>query len=183
MFVKKTELAKILDISQTQLHNLLNKDGMPGRVGSGPQTKYDITQAVPWYVRHMQAQAIKNVPTSGPLAFNKEAEDAELTYWKKEKEKVRTLKEQGQLVPVDDAVREMNHRLTQVRNVLDTIPATWSPYIIGLNTLEETNRVLNEQLDQMFTTLSSLPDSADEEDELEGVVVDVVEEDDDDDED
>jgi phage terminase Nu1 subunit (DNA packaging protein) len=184
MLVRKADIAKILNISPSAVHNLIQKEGMPGRVGSGPTTKYDLTEVVPWYVARMQIMATKNLPASTSAGhFDKDAEDAELTYWKKEKEKTRTLKEQGQLVPVEDAVREMNHRLTQIRNVLDTIPATWAPYVIGLNTLEETSRVLNEQLDNMYTTLSGLPDSADEEDELEGVAVETAVSDDEDDND
>ena len=180
MEVTKKELHILFGISPKTLDNYIAQ-GMPGRRGAGRSIKYDVKDALEWFVNEQCRQAVKGVKPLTAGTFDREASEAELSYWKAEKEKFRALKEQSTLVLVDDAQREINTRLTQVRNALDAIPFSWSPFLVALTDIEEVQKRLSEQLDSLYNTLSSLPDSEEEAEAYEDAPSEVVVTEDDDD--
>lgn len=172
MEVTKKELHILFGISPKTLDNYIAQ-GMTGRRGAGRSIKYDVKDALEWFVNEQCRQAVKGVKPLSAGTFDREASESELAYWKAEKEKYRTLKEQGTLVLVDDAQREINTRLTQVRNALDAIPFSWSPFLVALTDIEEVQKRLSEQLDGLYNTLSSLPDTEEEADSYEDAGIEV----------
>lgn len=180
MELRKSELAALFSVSVPTLNNYIAQ-GMPGRRGAGRSIKYDVKDALEWFVNEQCRQAVKGVKPLTAGTFDREASEAELSYWKAEKEKFRALKEQSTLVLVDDAQREINTRLTQVRNALDAIPFSWSPFLVALTDIEEVQKRLSEQLDGLYNTLSSLPDTEEEAEAYEDGPSEVVVTEDDDD--
>lgn len=159
MEVPKKELAELFGISVQSL-NIHIANGMPGRRGAGPRTKYDVAEALAWFVSFSINQAMKSRSSDGsPTQYDRESLEAEKVFWQVESAKHKSLLESGELVTVTDADKELNHRLTQVRESLDAIPGSWSPFLVGLTSQEQAQRTLTEQLDSLYQTLSSLPDS------------------------
>ena len=169
MLLSKKELLTVLGINSATFTGYIN-DGMGGRVGSGAATKYDVKSVFDFHVVRMVETALKQKSSARDQSDlgdipDKETSDAIIAHWKAKREEARTLKEIGDLIPIETANREIQHRLTQVRNSLDAIPGGWAPFVVGLTSLEHAQRTLSDQLQSMYTTLSSLPDVDDDEDE------------------
>lgn len=178
MNLKRKELAELLGVSAHTITSFAAK-GMPTNGKEGVSVLYPSAEAVQWYIDYRLEQSVSQRPTNPDIPDREDSESI-LAYWKAEKEKNRALKEQGTLVLVEDATKEINTRLTQVRNALDAIPFSWSPFLVGLTELEEVQKQLSEQLDNLYNTLSSLPDSEEEAEAYEdgGVEVPVINDDD-----
>ena len=52
----------------------------------------------------------------------------------------------------------MSARLGQIRNVLISVDSTWAPYVVGIKTVEDAQKMLAKQLDKLFEQLSTLQD-------------------------
>ena len=89
---------------------------------------------------------------------NQKASEESLQYWKMVRVKNAALRELGVTMRLEDAERMMSRRLEQIRNVLTTVDSVWAPYMVGLKTVEDSQRQLAKQLDILFEQLSSLQD-------------------------
>jgi hypothetical protein len=176
MVVSKTELAGLLGVSGSTLNTYIKK-GMLGKVGSGPATKYDLQEALQFHIAEQVKLAIADARKAAPDLQgipDIETSEAILAHWRAEREKNRTLRDANELVTIAESEKEIAFRLTQVRNALDTIPATWAPFIIAMSTVEQAQKQLNEQLQLLYQSLSNLPD-----DDIDEVLNDDISNDDD----
>lgn len=161
MEVKRTELSDMLSVQPRTISDFISK-GMPTNGKNGPSARYPLKECIQWYINYklLETSKSKVVDLDGVAPI--EVSEAIEKHWKAQREKNRTLKEDGVLVTVDDAKKELNHHITQIRNALDTIPFSWAPFIVMLSDVDEAQKRLNEQLDTLYNSLSSLPDSDDE---------------------
>ena len=108
-------------------------------------------------MEHLLKKAQSSTPT--------ERSEESLQYWKMVRAKNAALKEMGITMQVDKAEKLMSARLGQIRNVLISVDSTWAPYVVGIKTVEDAQKMLAKQLDKLFEQLSTLQDF-DEEVEL-----------------
>jgi flagellin-like hook-associated protein FlgL len=158
MIVTRQELATILGIPSAKVGTLVQNNVF----ASVTRGKYDLTDCIQKFVEYSVEQLLKKYTSD--KAESARAEE-NLQYWKMVRQKTAALKELGVTMRLEDAERLMSVRLEQIRNVLNTIDSVWSPYMVGLKTVEESQKMLSKQLDNLFEQLSTLQDF-DIEDEL-----------------
>lgn len=154
MIVTRNELAEALGLSPAKVSAFQNQ-GIFLTVARG---KYDLTECVQKFIEVSVEHLMKK---SAPTLTGKEEET--LQYWKMIRQKNAALKELGITMKTEDAEKLMSARLSQIRNVLTTIDSVWAPYMIGLKTVEDSQKMLSRQLDNLFDQLSSLQDFEEEE--------------------
>lgn len=154
MIVTRNELAEALGVTPAKISAFQNQ-GVFTTVARG---KYDLTECVQKFIEVSVEHLMKK---SAPTLTGKEEET--LQYWKMIRQKNAALKELGITMKTEDAEKLMSARLSQIRNVLTTIDSVWAPYMIGLKTVEDSQKMLSRQLDNLFDQLSSLQDFEEEE--------------------
>jgi hypothetical protein len=159
MIVTRQELATILGIPSAKVGTLVQNNVF----ASVTRGKYDLTDCIQKFVEYSVEQLLKKYTSD--KAESARAEE-NLQYWKTTRQKLAALKELGRLLYVEDAERIMTSRLTQIRNVLITIDSTWAPYMVGIKTMEESQKMLSKQLDILFEQLSELNEFDFEEEEV-----------------
>jgi hypothetical protein len=156
MMISRRELADLLQITPTKVTNLVDANVLPKSINS----KYDLRECIARYIEYA-AEALLKIKAPK----NAQAQEETLNYWKMVRQKNAALKEMGVTMRVEEAEQLMSIRLEQIRNVLNTIDSVWAPYLVGLKTNEDAQRMLTKQLDVLFEQLSSLQDFALEEEE------------------
>lgn len=154
MIVTRNELAEALGVTPAKISAFQNQ-GIFTTVARG---KYDLAECVQKFIEISVEHLMKK---SAPTLTGKEEET--LQYWKMIRQKNAALKELGITMKTEDAEKLMSARLSQIRNVLTTIDSVWAPYMIGLKTVEDSQKMLSRQLDNLFDQLSSLQDFEEEE--------------------
>ena len=149
MIVNRKELAEALGISPTKV-NGFQQQGIFPTVSRG---KYDLSECVQKFIELSVEHLLKK---NKPVITGREEES--LLYWKMVRAKNAALKEMGITMQVDKAEKLMSARLGQIRNVLVSIDSTWAPYIVGIKTTEDAQKMLAKQVDKLFVQLSSLQD-------------------------
>ena len=152
--VTRNELAEVLGITPAKISALQNQ-GIFATVSRG---KYDLTECVQKFIEISVEHLMKK---SAPVLTGKDEET--LQYWKMVRAKNAALKEMGVTMRIEQAEKLMSTRLGQIRNVLLALDSTWSPYIVGLKTQEQSQQMLSKLLDTLFEQLSSLQDFEDDE--------------------
>lgn len=158
MELKRQEIAALLGVSSRTISDFVKK-GMP-QTGVASGTRYPATECVAWYVQYQIDIALQGTTSAALLGDVPpvEVSEAILKHWQAERERLRTLAVSEKLVSVEDSERQMNFRLTQIRNALDAIPFSWSPFLVGITDTDELQQQLGHQLDRFYSGLSSLPD-------------------------
>jgi hypothetical protein len=160
LFVSRSELAEYLGVTPTKVTQLAQVGG----VKSAGHSKYDLTASIQSYIDYCVEGLVRaKINEVGSTGGNNEED---LQYWKMTRQKTAALKEMGITLQLENAERLMSSRLSQIRNVLISIDATWAPYMVGIKTVEDAQKMLGKQVDQMFEQLSSLQDFDDEETEV-----------------
>lgn len=151
MIVSRTELADILGIPPAKISTLVSNNILM----STARGKYDLKECVAKYIEYSVEQVIKD-----KMKHQQSNEDAteSLNYWKMVRQKTAALKELGVTMRLEDAEQLMSIRLEQIRNVLNTVDSVWAPYMVGIKTVEESQKMLSKQLDNLFEQLSTLKD-------------------------
>lgn len=157
MIVSRLELAEILDISPAKVSTLQN-NGVFTPVSRG---NYDLKECIHKFIEVSVEHLIKK---KLPKITGTPQEN--LQFWKMVRQKNAALRELGVTMRAEDAEKMMSNRLEQIRNVLTTIDSVWAPYMVGLKTVEDSQRMLAKQLDILFDQLSSLQDFEIEPDEV-----------------
>lgn len=163
----KDELAALLGVSKATI-GVYCDSGMPGRTGRSSATRYNVGLAIAFHVEHRVRQALADQLKNPPdLDGIPELETSErlIAHYKAERERMRVAKESGDLIAVDVSRREIEHKLSQIRGALDSLPGSFAPFVVGLTSLEQAQRVLSRELQTLYGTLSNLPDF--ENDEIE----------------
>lgn len=150
MIVTRTELADVLGITPAKISTLVSNSVFT----STARGKYDLRECVQKYIEYSVEHVIKDISKQRPQEDATES----LNYWKMIRAKTAALKELGITMRLEDAERLMSVRLEQIRNVLNSIDSVWAPYMVGLKTVEESQKMLSKQLDQLFDQLSTLQD-------------------------
>lgn len=172
MIVSRMELAEIIGIPPAKVSSLQN-GGVFKTVGHG---KYDLGDSVRAFIEMSVEHLLKN---KMPKAAEIPTEN--LQYWKMQRQKHAALKEMGVTMQIEQAERLMSARLGQIRNVLISIDSVWAPYMVGLKTVEESQRMLSKQLDTLFDQLSTLQDFEEEEEIVDSEAIEELTEDEPDD--
>ena len=156
MIVTRTELADVLGITPAKISTLVSNNVFT----STARGKYDLKECVQKYIEYAVEHVIKH-----KIETQSAKDDAaeSLNYWKMVRQKTAALKELGVTMRLEDAEKLMSVRLEQIRNVLNSIDSVWAPYMVGLKTVEESQKMLNKQVDQLFEQLSTLQDFIPEE--------------------
>lgn len=149
MIVSRLELAEILDIPPAKVSTLQN-NGVFTPVSRG---NYDLKESIQKFIEISVEHLIKKkLPkTTGTPQEN-------LQFWKMIRVKNAAMRELGVTMRAEDAEKLMSTRLEQIRNVLNSIDSVWAPYMVGIKTVEDSQRILAKQLDILFEQLSSLQD-------------------------
>jgi len=149
MIVSRIELAEILGIPPAKVSSFQNQ-GVFTPVSFG---KYDLKECFHKFIEvSVEYLLKKQMPkSSGTPQEN-------LQFWKMIRQKNAALRELGVTMRAEDAEKLMSNRLEQIRNVLTTIDSVWAPYLVGLKTVEDSQKMLAKQLDVLFDQLSSLQD-------------------------
>ena len=169
LYVSRSELADYLGVTATRVSALAQVGG----VKSAGHSKYDLTASIQAYIDYSVEGLVRAKINEVGTGNNTSEED--LQYWKMVRQKTAALKEMGITLQLENAERLMSSRLSQIRNVLISIDATWAPYMVGIKNVEDAQRMLGKQVDQMFEQLSSLQDFEEDEDEV-SIDTDVVNE-------
>jgi hypothetical protein len=154
MIVTRNELADALGLTPAKI-SAMQTQGVFTTVSRG---KYDLSECVQKFIEISVEHLMKK---QKPVMTG--AEEETLQYWKMIRQKNAALKELGITMKTEDAEKLMSVRLSQIRNVLTTIDSVWAPYMIGLKTVEDSQKMLSRQLDNLFDQLSSLQDFEEEE--------------------
>ena len=160
LFVSRSELADYLGVTASRISALAQVGG----VKSAGHSKYDLTASIQAYIDYSVEGLVRAKINEVGTGNNTSEED--LQYWKMVRQKTAALKEMGITLQLENAERLMSSRLSQIRNVLISIDATWAPYMVGIKTVEDAQRMLGKQVDIMFEQLSSLQDFEEEEDQV-----------------
>ena len=140
MIVNRLELAEALNISPSKVSALANQGIFPA-VSRG---KYDLSICVQQFIEISVEHLLKKKSTGHSV------KNEDLQYWKMQRAKHAALKEMGILIKTDDAEKIMSSRLSQIRNILIAIDSVWAPYMVGLKTVEDSQKMLSKQLDNLF---------------------------------
>jgi nitrogen-specific signal transduction histidine kinase len=149
MIVSRHELAEVLGISPAKISSLQNS-GVFTPMSRG---KYNLTECVQKFIEVSVEYLMKK-----KMPKLEDMPQENLQYWKMVRQKNAALRELGVTMKLDDAERLMSGRLEQIRNVLTSIDSVWAPYMVGLKTVEDSQKMLAKQLDILFEQLSSLQD-------------------------
>lgn len=169
MDLKRSDLAEALGITPRRVTNFTTS----GQFKYSRKGFYDLKECINAYVEYQVETLMKQNTTPKNISSQEET----LNYWKMIRAKNAALKEMGITMKVEDAESLMSSRLEQIRNVLNTIDTVWAPYMVGLKTTEDSQKMLSRQLDVLFEALSTLEDF-----EMEEVEVSEIELEEDDDE-
>ena len=172
MIVSRMELAEIIGISPAKVSSLQN-GGIFKTIGHG---KYDLGESVRAFIEMSVEHLLKN-----KMPKTAEIPTENLQYWKMQRQKHAALKEMGVTMQIEQAERLMSARLGQIRNVLLAIDSVWAPYMVGLKTVEDSQRMLSKQLDLLFDQLSTLQDFEEEEEIADSEAIEELTEDESDD--
>lgn len=157
MIVSRNELADVLGITPAKISSLQN-NGVFVTISRG---KYDLADCVQKFIEVSVEYLIKK-----EMPKLKDIPQENLQYWKMVRQKNAALRELGVTMRLEDAERMMSGRLEQIRNVLMSIDSVWAPYMVGLKTVEDSQRQLSKQLDILFEQLSTLQDFEDIDEEI-----------------
>lgn len=149
MIVSRNELAEALGLTPAKVSSLQN-NGVFATISRG---KYDLTDCVQKFIEVSVEYLMKK-----EMPKLKDIPQENLQYWKMVRQKNAALRELGVTMRLQDAERMMSGRLEQIRNILTTIDSVWAPYMVGLKTVEDSQRQLSKQLDILFEQLSTLQD-------------------------
>jgi hypothetical protein len=150
MIVSRNELGDALGITPIKVSTLANQ-GIFTTVARG---KYNLPDCVQKFIEISVEHLLKKAQSSTPVERSEES----LQYWKMVRAKNAALKEMGITMQVDKAEKLMSARLGQIRNVLISVDSTWAPYVVGIKTVEDAQKMLAKQLDKLFEQLSTLQD-------------------------
>lgn len=157
MIVSRNELAEIFGMTPAKVSSLQN-GGIFAPVSRG---KYDLSDCVQKFIEYSVEYLMKK-----EMPKLKDIPQENLQYWKMVRQKNAALRELGVTMRLEDAERMMSGRLEQIRNVLTTIDSVWAPYMVGLKTVEDSQRQLSKQLDILFEQLSTLQDFEPEQEDI-----------------
>jgi hypothetical protein len=148
MELQRSNLAELLGITPT-LVTKLSSSGV-FKYGS-KKGLYDVKSCIQSYIEYATEEILskQNVPENQNI---KES----LDYWKMQRQRISALKEMGNLISIVDAEKIMTFRLIQIRDILTTIEATWAPYLIALDDLPTTQKIIGQLLDNVFVQISNL---------------------------
>lgn len=147
MIVNRIELGDALGISPAKV-SAMQSQGIFPPVARG---KYELSECIRAFIEVSVEHLMKKRPQSAD-------EDTNLLYWKTMRMKHAALREMGITMQVEAAEKLMGTRLMQIRNVLTAVDSTWAPYLVGIKTVEESQKQLSKQLDKLFDQLSGLQD-------------------------
>lgn len=185
MLVQRKDLTSILPVSAGTIQSFI-RTGLADKAatGHGAGIRYDVRKVVEWYANYCIEQDTKNRPNQS--TYDKDAAEAELMHWKKERQHQIVLKEAGKLITIDESAAELNYRLIQVQQILNVIPTKWSQFVLHLESIGEAQTVLGDCLETLkksiTAALTTPEESTPEDDASEDVIVpdvDVEESDDD----
>jgi len=149
MDLRRQELADAIGITPSQVTSLAGR----GVFKSVRKGFYNLADSVQAYIDDQTEQLVKQHTPKQTVA-----QEETLNYWKMIRQKNAALREMGVTMKTEDAESLMSIRLEQIRNVLNTIDSVWAPYMVGLKTTEDSQKMLSKQLDTLFEQLSNLQD-------------------------
>lgn len=165
--VTTKQLAEVLGYSVDWIRKLQDK-GMPGRTGTANKTRWDIREAVPWFVKYevndKAAKIAESLSTEDGIP-DEAVSKARKAHYEAEQGRLDYEERQNNTVTVEDAERVIQTRLAQVKQALDTLPFKWAPFLLNVADAGQMQSRLQEQTNLMIQTLQQLPDDDDEEQE------------------
>ncbi len=140
------EVADLLGISPRQVHNLTDR-GMPRQVHEG-KPRYPWPDALKWYITFkVAAEAAKTEPIDFEKArARKMTADAELT-------EMELARARGETVTVDVFRETVSAIATKVRSQLMAAPGRYSSRMVGLKSLPEAQRMLDQMVRDVLNEL------------------------------
>lgn len=156
----RKELAARLDISERQVHNLVEL-GMPRRV-RGKTVRYPWKLCHSWYIRFKQEEAVKRARAGSPA-------DIDLARARKMEAEARMAeielaKLEGELIPLDLFEEQLNVILDRLRAKMINLPGRWAPLLLGKRTIQEIIAVLEEAAADAMKALVETADELEDED-------------------
>jgi hypothetical protein len=150
MELKRSELAELLNLSPKQVTTLSNNGVF---VYGSKKGLYNVKLCIQNFIEYSAEEILKNKVTPE----NQNIKES-LDYWKMQRQRISALKEMNKVINIEDAERIMTNRLIQIRDILTTIEATWAPYLISLEDLKTSQKVVSNLLDTVFIQISNLSD-------------------------
>ena len=144
--VNQRELAALLGLTTRQVNNLVER-GMPVSSADGKRL-YDAPACIAWYRDAKVAEAVAEV---GPDDFDtqrtrKTAAEARLA-------ELELAKQEGRVVAVEDAAREVDALLDRLRAVLLAFTSRKAHLLVGRKSIPEVSGVLDGAVQELMAAL------------------------------
>jgi len=143
----------MFDVTPVTITNWMS-NGLPHKKINKRDLEIDSAEAIEWYIRYKYSDIDKKVSTKEDA----EHYDAEYRKYKAELMKHKALKERGELITVGEAEELMTDRLIKIREQLMNIPLSWAPYMIGMESNQDSQEKLQDLLNELLAILAGLPD-------------------------
>lgn len=149
--IPQKELAAILGLSTRQIRNL-EAEGMPHEA-EGARKSYPIPDAVQWYVAREQERAQPtDIEDAKKRKLTAEAETAEL----------ELARMRGQLVLVEDVVKEQARVYDHMRAKILATSAKAAPAMVGLRSIAEAQVRVEAVMRELMELLAETDDEFDD---------------------
>ena len=144
--VTQKELAALLGLTTRQVTNLVER-GMPVASADGKR-RYDAPACIAWYrdAKIAEAVADQGPDTLDAQRTRKTAAEARLA-------ELELARLEGQMLTVDDAMREFDATLDRLRAVLLSFVSRKAHLLVGKKSIPEVSTVLDTAVHELMATL------------------------------
>jgi len=144
--INASDLAKILDISEVSVHELVKKNIIQ-KEGRGQFIPH---KCIVYYIRHLREQA------AGRGGTELTDERARLAKAQAERVEMENEVTKGNLIKIEDAQKEISSAVIACRARILSIPTTIAPFVITCETVAEVKSVIENACYEALNELSTL---------------------------
>lgn len=165
MIVNGTQLAEMYGVDRRTVTNWLQEEPpCPSKVGKRGVTRtYDTADVAKWHAERAARKALANRPVvASDLALDearKAKADADIAEMKRDQLRGKLTDNEVTLQVVDRAFHQVRSRVVSVRG-------RWAPRIVGLTSVAEATKVLDEMATDILAALNEGADEMDAEEDV-----------------
>jgi phage terminase Nu1 subunit (DNA packaging protein) len=144
--INAADLAKILDLSEVSIHELVKKNIIP-KEGRG---KFIPHKCIVYYIRHLREQA------AGRGGTDLTDERSRLARAQAERVEMENEVTRGNLISIEDVRKENEYTDMAIRNKLLGISKKLAPHLFLIDNLAETEKIIDDNIYEILLELSRL---------------------------
>ena len=141
-----TTISKLLLLTDRRVQQLV-KDGVIPKTEHG---RYELAPAVQGYIRYLQDRTVGNA--AAPADYH--LEKSRLTRLQADKAEMEVMELSGDLVRVDDVIKEFQLQLMDMKGKLLSIPSKLATLVAEIDTPAEAEDVINTYIRETLQELS-----------------------------